>query len=122
MTEREVLERLIGVPYRPLGRSLERDGGLDCLGVVLEAYRLLGIRLSGDWLEMQEHFRPVDRYEARFPDVFCNRLHPFLITGVGIRTSEGYLTSQPHTGVVLLRHEPLGVVGYLRYRRWNRSS
>jgi len=117
MEEHEIIDLLVGTPYKPLGRRLPEDGGLDCLGVVLETYRRLGIRLSGDWLEMQAHFHPIAPQEARFPDVFCTRMHKFLITGIGIRTSSGYLTSTPATGTVLLRQPPPGLVGYLRYRK-----
>src|SRR6266850_4947755 len=41
MLVRNVVETLIGTPYRHLGRNI--DTGLDCFGLVIEFFRRLGI-------------------------------------------------------------------------------
>jgi cell wall-associated NlpC family hydrolase len=51
-----VATELLGKPYAELGRSLARDGGIDCLGLISEFYsRAFGIDIFSGGLETGWH-------------------------------------------------------------------
>ena len=56
------LADLVGLPFRTGGRDTRRDGsGIDCLGIVTEGLRVLGIPWQDPWELAEEAFALVDQ-------------------------------------------------------------
>ena len=98
ITEKEIISKYVGVPYRHGGRDMS---GLDCWGLVKNVYRDLGY----DLFDLEEGSYPVnwsragnnyfiENYHKEWKEVNC----PMPFDGVLFRNRKGMCD---HAGVVL---------------------
>ena len=118
LTEKSIVDKYLGVPYRHLGRA---PAGLDCYGLILSIYKDAGIELFDidtypkDWsLKGGNHF--IDNYSKDWQQVEV----PAFLDVVGFKSSKGVFN---HAGVMLDRFRFIntcraGTVIYDLYGKW----
>ena len=98
ITEKKIIEKYVGVPYRHGGRDMS---GLDCWGLVKNVYEDLGYELfdlaegsySIDWSRIGNNYF-IENYYKQWDQVYV----PMLFDGVLFQNRKGICD---HAGIVL---------------------
>lgn len=126
MTESEIINKYVGIPYVHLGRNPKT--GLDCLGLILSVLQDLGNSVqvydyenyTEDWSKSSEH----DLFVERMPDLMekVNTPRPFDLV-----LFKNFRGLSSHSGIVLSKGRFLHtckagtVQGKLSDRKWANS-
>lgn len=93
----QLIDRYLGVPYKHLGRSIE--DGLDCWGIVIDAYALNGIELPDmDNYEFQWSKKGQNYFIENMCDDFELVAHPKYYDIILFENEKGVCN---HTGIYL---------------------
>lgn len=116
---RDVARELIGTPYKELGRAVGRDGGIDCLGVVLHWFR----EVHGLDIDDPASQSPRALVEEAYSDRWFKIDQPKPDCVVDFNTQDGchHLGAWTSVGVLISGSESLGGVIVVRQDRFKET-